>query len=563
MSDSLQGISRLAALRFETDGFHLPEKRIMGRQSAGHSFLRAMVGAASGGPMAGVGHSAKTGAVFAEDVRRIDPRVAAKWINLSDHAGLSAAGCMHLPDPSLARHARLRHVFGNDAYSLTGITHTISSDGAMGLLSDLAVAPVMPWDGLICTSQAVTASVETLLDVQEDYLRWRFGEEARVSRPHLATIPLGVHCDDFIDFGIDEAQARRELGLASDEIAFFFLGRLSFHAKAHPYPMYLGLEEVARATGRKIVLVQCGWFANDMIENAFKDGARDFAPSLRHLWLDGTDARQRALGWAASDIFISLSDNIQETFGLTIIEAMAAGKPVIATQWDGYRQTVRHGETGFLIPTFMPQIEAGEEYARAFAARAITYDVYIGLASQHVSVDLRALRDAALALVGDESLRRRLGARARQVARESFDWSVVMRDYCAFWDELGSRRRAASSAGQGDRRAIAEQLDPYRYFAAYPSHGIDARTLVSLHPAAPDWREVSRHALFSLSRRNAAEDALMHTILVALSASSLSVEMLSLAAGLPQSRVIHAVSLLAKWGIVDLSAGGGSRGHDG
>ena len=60
--------------------------------------------------------------------------------------------------------------------------------------------------------------------------------------------------------------------------------------------------------------------------------------------------------------FISLSDNIQETFGLTIIEGMAAGKPVIATDWDGYRQTVRHGDTGFLIPTYMPQLtEAGGE----------------------------------------------------------------------------------------------------------------------------------------------------------------------------------------------------------
>jgi hypothetical protein len=36
-----------------------------------------------------------------------------------------------------------------------------------------------------------------------------------------------------------------------------------------------------------------------------------------------------------------------------------------------------------------------------------------------------------------------------------------------------------------------------------------------------------------------------------------------LAAGLPEARVIHAVSLLAKWGIVDLSAGGGSKEHDG
>ncbi len=42
--------------------------------------------------------------------------------------------------------------------------------------------------------------------------------------------------------------------------------------------------------------------------------------------------------WQAADIFTSLSDNIQETFGLTPIEAMAAGLPSVVTDWDGYQR---------------------------------------------------------------------------------------------------------------------------------------------------------------------------------------------------------------------------------
>ncbi|CAO0821436.1 hypothetical protein DFAR_2330023 [Desulfarculales bacterium] len=53
----------------------------------------------------------------------------------------------------------------------------------------------------------------------------------------------------------------------------------------------------------------------------------------------------------AVDIFVSPSDNLQETFGLAIIEAMAAGLPVVASDFSGYRDLVAEGRTGFLIPS--------------------------------------------------------------------------------------------------------------------------------------------------------------------------------------------------------------------
>ena len=77
----------------------------------------------------------------------------------------------------------------------------------------------------------------------------------------------------------------------------------------------------------------------------------------------------RTLRWCAAAgrrriCFLSLVDNPQETFGLAPVEAMAAGVPVVVSDWDGYRYTVSDGVEGFLIPTLAPaNAGQGEELA--------------------------------------------------------------------------------------------------------------------------------------------------------------------------------------------------------
>ena len=536
----------LPALRYETDGFRVPEGRIMGRHSAGHSFLKAFVEAAHGAPaVTGVGALAKTGEAFAQDIRAINPGLKTQFIRLNDQQAIAQMGAMHLADPSLSIHAQLRQSVGPAAYSLTGVTHTISSMGAMGLIADLLTAPVMPWDGLICTSDAVRQSVEILMAAQTDYLRWRFGPSMSVEGPQLATIPLGVDCASFAGFSELPSPARATLGLGPDDIVFLFLGRLSFHAKAHPLPMYLGLEEVAQKLEKKLVLIQCGWFANEFIEKAFRDGAARFAPSVRHIFLDGRQDDARKIAWSACDIFMSLSDNIQETFGLTLIEAMAAGKPVIATDWDGYRQTVRHGETGFMVPTLMPA-RFGDQLALSHASGAINYDQYLAQASTLVSLDLRALRESIEQLVRAPEMRHRMGLAGRQRAKTLFDWSVVMRDYQIFWAELSARR---AQAGRVMAPRAATQLDPGFLFATYPTQQIDGSSRIALRKGAGDWRVVAKHSLLSAVAIN---QELMSAILQNLQEKPATPYELADQLIWPEyGRVIEVVSQLMKMGLIE------------
>ncbi len=63
-----------------------------------------------------------------------------------------------------------------------------------------------------------------------------------------------------------------------------------------------------------------------------------------HSWVDEKTLRDL---YATCKGFITTSQN--EDFGMTVVEAMAAGKPVIAPREGGYRESVIPGKTGILI----------------------------------------------------------------------------------------------------------------------------------------------------------------------------------------------------------------------
>ena len=92
--------------------------------------------------------------------------------------------------------------------------------------------------------------------------------------------------------------------------------------------------------------------APQVMLEVFREEARHFCPSVRLVVVDGADFRRYRYAWAAADIFTSLSDNFQETFGITPIEAMSAGLPSVVSDWNGYREGVRDGVDGFRNPTF-------------------------------------------------------------------------------------------------------------------------------------------------------------------------------------------------------------------
>ena len=130
-----------------------------------------------------------------------------------------------------------------------------------------------------------------------------------------------------------------------------WVGRLSYFEKAFPQAMFRAVRRAAERAGAYAHFVLAGWFPQDGDEALYREAAALCAPGVRVHWVDGNDPDAVGELWAAADVFLSLVDNVQETFGITPVEAKAAGLPVVASDWDGYRSTIREGVDGFLIPT--------------------------------------------------------------------------------------------------------------------------------------------------------------------------------------------------------------------
>lgn len=385
---------------------------------------------------------------------------------------LERISCIFRPDPLIGLPLWQRRQVAGKGYAVCGLVHTMSGERIARAVGDLALAPVTNTDALICPSDAIRGAVRNLWGLQSEFLDYRFGGKSECSM-QTPVIPLGVDTEKFARMtapGKREEQ-RKALGAAGDEIVILFVGRLSFATKAHPLPLWMVVERAAQLSGRKIRLVMYGYFKPKDMEPHFRNLANDTFKAAKIEFIQNGDARFPDQLWAGADIFASLSDNTQESFGLTPVEAMAAGLPAVISDWDGYRGAVRDGKDGFLVPTFAPPVETGLEIADHYYNEQ-NYGVSLTGASQSTAVDIARGAEVIAALAKDGALRRAMGAEGRARAQNNFDWKNVIKAYEALWKDLAAKRQAAAGKPEVPpnwQAAHPSFPNPWKMFESFPT----------------------------------------------------------------------------------------------
>jgi glycosyltransferase involved in cell wall biosynthesis len=134
----------------------------------------------------------------------------------------------------------------------------------------------------------------------------------------------------------------------------------------------------------------------------------------RHVFLAGFRADVLEL---MKDFDVFALSSIQEGLCTSLVDAMAAAKPAVATAVGGVPEVVADGETGFLV----------------------------------ASRDHHALAEKIVRLLKDEQLRRRMGDAGLARARRLFTVERMVEQTAAVYERLGGRLHAAGSASRAAR----------------------------------------------------------------------------------------------------------------
>jgi len=556
----------VAAIYYHPDGYETSREHLMGRHAAGEGMLKAICQYATDDRLYCYTADENHFKHFLKKVQSFSQgKRICTWIHPSRMSQLKEPGALFMPGPVLSDLAWLRRHRETRDYSLCGVTHTTATDRAMDSIANLVSAPLQPWDALVCTSQSVKQMVQNLMHNYQDYLTDRFGAQKAISLPiALPIIPLGA---DFTIFDQPEVkrseyrkQWREKLRIGADDAAVLYVGRFSFHDKAHPVPMYLALEHCHKSVGKPITLIMAGWFQNDVLKQEFITAAQVFCPNIKVIFVDGRNTAVKKTIWFAADVFTSLSDNVQETFGLTPIEAMAAGLPVVVSDWDGYKETVRDGVDGYRIPTWTAPSGIGVGLALGYASGSESYGNYVGYQSQFTSVDVQKCTEAFSRLLNDVALRKQMGENGKLRARALFDWKVVIKQWETLWAHQKETRTTAQEIGKRRTSQPANPLrdDPFSLFAHYPTNLLAPNSLIEkTFRASPDFvRAIGNLKITNFGSKLAYDPARIMRLLDSIPNGE-TVTVQSLCSRVPGSEgqaLLFSILWLSKLGLINLSA---------
>ncbi len=329
--------------------------------------------------------------------------------------------CFHLSDclttqPLLTA---LRNEIAKSCFPISGLIHSLSYPHYSELFLRHLSPTTTARDAIVCSSLPGKEVVNRLFAMLRE--NYELSPE-RFYAPTLVHIPLGVTVGDFTARKPFDAPCR-----------FLVFGRISHFSKMDLLPVLRAFQQLfARGVKKEsVALTVAGWTneGSDFLPS-FKNLAHNIGLSLQVVECPNDEEKKQL--FANSDVFLSVADNPQETFGLTILEAGAAGLPSIVSDYDGYRDLVQNGKTGICVPTISatktPQIDR---------LAPLIFDSHSHLLlAQQTAVSIPKLAAAMQELIENIDKRLEMGEAAhKRVARE-FTATTLIKKYLEMWENL-------------------------------------------------------------------------------------------------------------------------------
>jgi len=220
-------------------------------------------------------------------------------------------------------------------------------------------------------------------------LKNSLAERTVFPRDKIEVIPYGIDVDAFDPERHSKKENRRRFTLPEEGLLIGLVGRLE-EAKGQA----IAIEAFAKAGILNSALVICGSAQREGYLEALKARAQELGVQDAVHFLQFTSEVPALMN--AFDLSILPSRG--ETFGLVVIEAMAAAIPVIGTDAEGVPEIIDQERNGMLVPPG----------------------------------DVEALAKAMRHMAEDNGLRKRLGQQARQDTLERYNYETQTEKFFAF-----------------------------------------------------------------------------------------------------------------------------------
>ncbi|HYH56888.1 MAG TPA: glycosyltransferase family 1 protein [Anseongella sp.] len=241
----------------------------------------------------------------------------------------------------------------------------------------------------------------------------------------IRVVPCGFDPSEF--YPMNKKACKRKIGVDPEEKIILQLGRMVPRKGVENVIRGLGMLTRISETKVRLLVVGGESYEPNPVETPEIGRLQQIAQEenvLGQVTFTGRrDRKQLKYYYNAADIFISTP--WYEPFGITPLEAMACGVPVIGANVGGIKYSVAHNKTGFLVPAHEPEI----------------------------------LCQRMLEIISKQDLARWLGVRGIVRVNSSFTWEIVTKAIAAFYEELaGKKGRQKVSLSKSEAISMVDEV---------------------------------------------------------------------------------------------------------